>query len=105
MFKKTNDWFSMGTLKRNDALCWGSWDSCHLESACELDLGGWEAFPGGSEGKVNTAQSRSEREFLGGEPDTQPLRDLSLVDTSLFRDMIRSKPRPNRGLNSIRHHN
>ena len=67
MFKKTNDWFSMGTLKRNDALCWGSWDSCHLESACELDLGGWEAFPGGSEGKESACNAGDQGSVPGSE--------------------------------------
>ena len=60
MFKKTNDWFSVGTPKRNDALCWGSGDSCHLESACELDLGGWEAFPGGSDGKESACNAEDQ---------------------------------------------
>ena len=55
----------MGTLKRNDALCWGSWDSCHLESACELDLGGWEAFPGGSEGKESACNAEDQGSIPG----------------------------------------
>ena len=75
----------MGTLKRNDALCWGSWDSCHLESACELDLGGWEAFPGGSEGKESACNAedqgsipgsgRSPREGEGNPPQYSYLRN------------------------------
>lgn len=32
----------MGAQKRNDGLCWGSWDRRHPEVASELGLGRWE---------------------------------------------------------------
>lgn len=45
----------------------------------------------------NMPQSLLKRELLGGESETQSSRGLSPIDTSLFREVIRYKPRSKPG--------
>ena len=89
MFEKTNDWSSMGTQKRNNALFWGRWDSCHLEAAFELDLGERKGFPRGSEGKESACSAEDQGSLPGSGRSPREGEGHSLQHSCLENPMSR----------------